>query len=106
MTEETSHRVIAWLRVHVPATATAVRPPPGDAALAVAQEATGRSRPVDLVAWYRLSQHADVREGPSVEAADEPPFGTAAGPATGAREGVRDRGKQRANTHRAPGARR
>lgn len=54
MIEETWHRVIAWLRVHAPATATAVRPPPGDAALAVAQEATGRSWPVDLVAWYRL----------------------------------------------------
>ncbi|MCW3841896.1 hypothetical protein ONA70_17495 [Micromonospora yasonensis] len=48
-------RIVAWCREHAPATAEAIRPPAGAAALERAQAATRGLWPEDLRTWYTLA---------------------------------------------------
>ena len=47
--------IVDWLETHAPATAAALLGPADEAALAEAQEATGRAWPEQLVAWLRMN---------------------------------------------------
>lgn len=68
--EASWREVIAWCQQHAPVTAAALQGPVDEAALLVAQQATGREWPPELVAWFRTSDGA----GRSQAAALLPPL--------------------------------